>query len=212
MRDYYYFLGVKPDAPEEEIRKAYRKLSVKYHPDKNPGDPYFEERFRQLQEAYETLNDAELRRNYDQNYGTQQRLERSDLPPYIKAFSANKVRAKKGDEIIINWQTHNSDLVRILPFGLEKPFGERIFKVTDFSNGKFQIVLQATNTLLNKSVVRGITITEVLENETIKENVEPLFPNPSIAQQNPVRQHNFLIIFLAAFILLILIILLINKF
>src|SRR5260370_651391 len=67
-RDYYEVLGVDRNANEEEIKKAYRKLAVKYHPDKNPGDKSAEEKFKELGEAYEALNDPQTRAAYDQ-YG-----------------------------------------------------------------------------------------------------------------------------------------------
>jgi curved DNA-binding protein CbpA len=57
MKDYYYFLGISQDASEEDIKKSYRKLSLKYHPDKNENDDFFADRFREIQEAYETLSD-----------------------------------------------------------------------------------------------------------------------------------------------------------
>ncbi len=67
-RDYYSILGVNKDAKAEEIKKAYRKLAVKYHPDKNPGKKDAEEKFKEINEAYEVLSDAEKRKKYDQ-YG-----------------------------------------------------------------------------------------------------------------------------------------------
>jgi molecular chaperone DnaJ len=67
-RDYYEILGVNRDAAEDDIKKAYRKLAVKYHPDKNAGDKHAEERFKELGEAYEVLSDPQKRAAYDQ-YG-----------------------------------------------------------------------------------------------------------------------------------------------
>jgi molecular chaperone DnaJ len=66
-RDYYEVLGVERSATAEEIKKSYRKLAVKYHPDKNPGDKASEEKFKELGEAYEVLNDAQQRAAYDQH-------------------------------------------------------------------------------------------------------------------------------------------------
>ena len=65
-RDYYDVLGVGKSADATEIKKAYRKLAMKYHPDKNPGDKEAEERFKEINEAYEVLSDETKRRNYDQ--------------------------------------------------------------------------------------------------------------------------------------------------
>jgi molecular chaperone DnaJ len=67
-QDYYEVLGLPRGASEEEVRKAYRRLARKYHPDLNPGDKIAEERFHSLQEAYDILGDAKKRKMYDQ-YG-----------------------------------------------------------------------------------------------------------------------------------------------
>ena len=64
-RDYYEVLGVSKDADAKEIKKAYRKLAMKYHPDKNPGDKAAEEKFKEINEAYEVLSDENKRNTYD---------------------------------------------------------------------------------------------------------------------------------------------------
>ncbi len=65
-KDYYELLGVKRDASADEIKKAYRKLAMKYHPDKNPGDKAAETKFKEISEAYEVLSDDKKRKQYDQ--------------------------------------------------------------------------------------------------------------------------------------------------
>ncbi len=65
-RDYYEVLGVDKDASADDIKRAYRRMAMKYHPDKNPGDKEAEAKFKECAEAYEVLSDADKRRQYDQ--------------------------------------------------------------------------------------------------------------------------------------------------
>lgn len=80
-KDYYAVLGVSKDAAAEAIKKAYRKLALKYHPDKNPDNSQAEEKFKEITEAYAVLSDADKRRQYDQfgDTGFHQRYSQDDI-------------------------------------------------------------------------------------------------------------------------------------
>lgn len=159
-KNYYHFLGVSPTATEDEIKKAYRKLSLKYHPDKNPEDDFFHERFQELNEAYEVLSDIEQRKFYDQNH-TQNIPQSTNQQPVIKEFGSSKIRIQAGEEVRIYWKTYFADVVKIHPFGLEKAEGERIIKINEFDkNGQFHLVLNATNSHAQKSAAARIIITK----------------------------------------------------
>jgi DnaJ-class molecular chaperone len=67
-RDYYYILNVTSNASASEIRHAYRRLALEYHPDHHPGDPASEEKFKQINEAYSILGDSQKRKDYDRLY------------------------------------------------------------------------------------------------------------------------------------------------
>ncbi|MCL7452971.1 MAG: J domain-containing protein [Anaerolineae bacterium] len=79
-KDYYKILGVERDASEKDIKKAFRKLARQHHPDVNPGDPKAEERFKEINEAYEVLSDPDKRSKYDRLGSDWQQWQRSGAP------------------------------------------------------------------------------------------------------------------------------------
>jgi len=95
FKDYYGVLGVKPDDDDQMIKQAYRKLARQYHPDINPGDKLAEERFKEINEAYEVLNDPQKRQQYEvlrQQYQQWQQVGRRD-------FNSQDRRATAGQRV-----------------------------------------------------------------------------------------------------------------
>ncbi|MCW5201227.1 DnaJ domain-containing protein, partial [Desulfobulbus sp. F4] len=93
--EYYRILGVEKTASAEEIKKAYRKLALKYHPDKNQGDKQAEAKFKEINEAYAVLSDEKKRKEYD-TYGSagfQQRYSQEDI---FRNFDLNDILGQFG--------------------------------------------------------------------------------------------------------------------
>jgi curved DNA-binding protein len=90
QQDYYETLGLKKGATPEEIKKAYRKLAIKYHPDKNPGDKKAEDRFKEINEAYAVLSDPQKKAQYDQ-FGSADFHQRFSQEDIFRGFNANDI-------------------------------------------------------------------------------------------------------------------------
>ncbi len=165
MKDYYYILGVANDATTADIKLAYRKLSVKFHPDKNPGDTYFEERFKDITQAYETLRNRRKRSYYDmvwRHFFLDQGAGRIH-PPKIEYFSINKTNIKAGDRIRVKWRTTHADQVMISGLGENlKARGRKSIRINHLHDEGQIIRITAINTFQNKSVSRELKISNKL--------------------------------------------------
>jgi curved DNA-binding protein len=93
--DYYKILGVEKNADAEEIKKAYRKLALKYHPDRNPNNPAAEAKFKSLSEAYAVLSDPEKRKQYD-NFGSDQFSQKFSREDIFRDFDINQILREMG--------------------------------------------------------------------------------------------------------------------
>lgn len=163
MKDYYYILGVNRDASELEIRTAYKKLSIKFHPDKNQGDRFFEDRFKEVQEAYEILSNPLKRANY--NAELEPRLAREHLdsidtsPPMITVFEASKKSIREGDPITLRWKTVHANEVNIDCIGQVETEGTKTVRLPMIYNKeKIVIELRAKNTFIKEELKKKITI------------------------------------------------------
>ena len=166
MKDYYYILGIKKEASLDEVKKAYRKLSMKFHPDKNDGDEFFAERFKEIQEAYEILSDNQKRQAYDGKTTANNQSKNANngvnFIPEIEYFKADKSTFEYDDEITFSWKTINSNKVIIKQFGLVNPIGQKVYRVKDFKNPALRFELVAENT----NIGRQINSTIILKNNT----------------------------------------------
>lgn len=94
MKDFYYILGISKNSTIDEIKSAYRKLSKKFHPDLNNGDKFFEDRFKEIQEAYETLSNINKRKLYDELFDRYKNPINADN----SAYQANKPKHQNGPD------------------------------------------------------------------------------------------------------------------
>jgi curved DNA-binding protein CbpA len=179
MKDYYYILGLKDDASTIDVKKAFRKLSLKFHPDKNDGDKFFEERFKDILEAYETLSDESLRAAYDakrdstskgagQSYS--QRQSSSIPAPRITELKADRYTIEPGDIVKISWNTENATSVHLNCFeGAQNTSGTKSVRVSNRSQ-ELIIAIEAKNQNTNAVARREITLRSI-ESEIKKPDV-----------------------------------------
>lgn len=141
-QDYYELLGVHNNASDTEIKKAYRKLALQYHPDKNPGDKASEEKFKEISEAYEVLSDAQKRAQYDQfghaglgaggfsggfGFGAGSPFGDifSDIFGDIFGGGRQRERGKRGDDLLYNLEIKFEEAAFGMEAQIEVPYSKR---------------------------------------------------------------------------------------
>lgn len=156
MKDYYYILGVKKGASKDEIKQAFRKLSKKFHPDVNDGDKYFEERFKEIREAYEALISDGIHSSSDR--------KRAAIPIIIE-FSISKNTLHIDENVTIHWKVLNADKIKISLFGEVNSSGEKNIKFKKISTAKeIKLTAQKESKEISKSLF--ITVKKVIEKKS----------------------------------------------
>jgi len=179
MKDYYYLLGLKRECTQEEIKRAYRKLSNKFHPDKNNGDDYFKERFQDIQEAYEVLSDVLKKRAYDDSYKFDSYTKRREAykevrDPIIEVFVADKFEIYDDEIVTFSWKVLYADylFLSVRKDELLHNQGSKSIKVSNLRDKeKINITLVAKNSITGKEYTKDIELFSKLYKD-IKNKIE----------------------------------------
>ena len=146
MKDYYQILGLEKNASKEEIKKAFRLYATKYHPDKQSGDKFFEERFKEIYSAYETLSDDKRRREYDLLFSNNSNITKNKEFIYNDLLRKEEELLRKEREIKIKETELNFE-----KYHLEK--SERLKKEYELSRiiyyRDYQVIISGVNLQIN---------------------------------------------------------------
>ena len=155
MKNYYEILGISKSASADEIKKAYRNLAFKYHPDRNSGDKAAEEKFKEINEAYDVLSDEKKRADYD-SFGTGNSYSSRTNSSY------NKSNDFANEETFWNWFNGNTTN----SYGNNNSYRNYYYQSTNSYNKKEEVVTRKSlfKTLLYKilQVFVGLFLTNVL--------------------------------------------------
>lgn len=190
MKNYYTILGIKNDASQDEIKTAYRKLSIKFHPDKNDNDEFLSEMFKNINEAKETLCNFEKRQSYDVYLANYTILHQQTAPPsephhseqYPKIRDLVAVYVDKAREV--NFARHQLDIAERLSKPTNFSLSTILFLLViiaaafwylkpDYSSATnssdFQIVTTQTTTVYSKPNIKSKRIDVIEANTELKE-------------------------------------------
>ena len=178
MKTYYEILGIANSAPIDAIKSAYRKLVIKYHPDRNPGNQDAEKRFIEINQAYEILSDSTLRNQYDLSLSAP-KASRSTTnfsqnvyaqKPEIEIFYCNRTEIFSGETIDFYWRTQNADVVYLNPFGQVATSGHKKVRFKNMKSPSVQIDLIAYNTVAKTKNTRYFIIKSIMKMPTEERN------------------------------------------
>jgi len=179
MKNFYQTLGIKRDASSDDIKKAYRKLAQKFHPDKNDGDKFFEERFKEIQEAYEVLSNVYEKGKYDTNYDyffngqqkTNQTYTHKEDPKYERPKpDPEKVRQEKEAKEKREKERAEKERVANIKRNSELPFEDKawiflgnwflmgILGLVMFSKYRFEGYIRKSNQVCSLSIISIIIL------------------------------------------------------
>ena len=186
MKDYYSILGVGRNATEQEIKIACKKLSIKFHPDKNEGDTFFEDRFKEIQEAHEILSNPLKRANYNAELDprfAREHLSKIDTNyPIITVFEVSKKAIQEGEPINLRWQTIHASEVEIEYIGKVEAAGTKTIRVPMmYSKEKIVITLKAVNPFIKQTVEKTVEV----KNKSYKDRQLQMLYEQPIAETEP---------------------------
>ncbi|MCS7279306.1 MAG: J domain-containing protein [Thermodesulfobacteriaceae bacterium] len=156
-KDYYKILGVKKDATQEEIKRAYRKLAMKYHPDRNRGSKEAEEKFKEINEAYAVLSDPEKRKLYDL-YGSAEFERRYTTEDIFRGFDFENVFKDLGIDLGAFFSKRNKKGGQTFVFDLGEIFSNLFrgpFEEESSPFGSYQETIQTELPLTIEEMIRG---------------------------------------------------------
>ncbi|BDS09630.1 J domain-containing protein [Aureispira anguillae] len=212
MKDYYYILGINKRATAAEIQRAYQKLSLKFHPEKNGHDPFFEGHYQQIKEAYQVLSDDHKRFRYDKALGDELSAEVDKIldgpAPTISSFFASKKASQKGEVLTISWEVLNAEEVHIDMIGDVASNGTQTIRLMESTTTKeyLTIELRASNRYSDKISTKTLSIKNLAyspqeaalkrrqevvldkKNKTIEETSKPVSKKKKTTKQKNTRK------------------------
>lgn len=163
LKDYYYLLGIRRKADLKEIQQAFRKLAIKFHPEDRDSDPFYNNYYRRIKEAYDQLSDEQRRYTYDRRlarFEAASNNKQATPPPVINSFFASKKESKADELITISWEVLNAEAVKITPIGEVASNGTQTIRLPEMHQDQEYILLelQATNADQANSVSKTLSI------------------------------------------------------